>query len=137
MRFAPPIVWQKGMEFVLNLSERGIYGPMTSYSQWDIAVVAAFDLDLRRNFDPSIASRFGERPIIHVPNLHPQAWELVSCFFGLYYIRYNINGFGVSPWFLDLPTYQSLVEVAENPQAHKFQPENRQNRSVFAGRWQI
>ena len=74
------------MEFVLNLSEPGIYGPMTSYSQWDIAVVAAFDLDLRRNFDPRIASRFGERPIIHVPNLHPQAWELVSCFFGLYSI---------------------------------------------------
>lgn len=49
---------------------------MTSYSQWDIAVVAAFDLDLRRNFDPSIASRFGERPIIHVPNLHPQVANL-------------------------------------------------------------
>ncbi len=51
----------------------GIYGPMTSYSQWHVAVVAAFRLDLQKNFDPLVAQRFGERPIIQVSNLHPQA----------------------------------------------------------------
>lgn len=41
-----------------------------------MAVVAAFRLDLQKNFDPLVAQRFGERSIIQVSNLHPQVVNL-------------------------------------------------------------
>eukprot|EP00439_Symbiodinium_sp_Y106_P049873 s5941_g6.t1 len=48
----------------------GAYGPATSQSQSYIAVVASFDLDLRKNFETALQARFGP-PIIPIPNLHP------------------------------------------------------------------
>jgi len=48
----------------------GILCPLTSVSQGYIAVVAAFDLDLQKNFDTDVRTRFGP-PMVEVPNLHP------------------------------------------------------------------
>ena len=49
----------------------GIFGEFTSWKQMHMAVVAAFDLDVRKNFEASIAQRFGA-PILSIPDLHPQ-----------------------------------------------------------------
>eukprot|EP00435_Cladocopium_sp_Y103_P048841 s214_g14.t1 len=49
----------------------GIFGAFTAWYQEHMAVVAAFDLDLRKNFEPQIAQRFG-LPIIQIANLHPE-----------------------------------------------------------------
>jgi len=48
----------------------GVYGPVTTRSQLYLALVASFDLDLRKNFETSIRTRFGD-PVVSIPNVHP------------------------------------------------------------------
>ncbi|CAJ1432725.1 unnamed protein product [Effrenium voratum] len=48
----------------------GVYAPATSRDLHYIPGVAAFDLDLRKNFEPAIQARLGA-PLITIPNPHP------------------------------------------------------------------
>eukprot|EP00439_Symbiodinium_sp_Y106_P034377 s1659_g4.t1 len=43
----------------------GVYAPVTSRSQLYMALTAIFDLDLRKNFEPALVTRFGA-PIIDI-----------------------------------------------------------------------
>jgi len=47
-----------------------MYGPITSVSTTFLATAVMFDLDFKKNFEPTIASRFGP-PIVTVPNRNP------------------------------------------------------------------
>ncbi|CAK9062829.1 Metabotropic glutamate receptor 7 (mGluR7) [Durusdinium trenchii] len=49
----------------------GVYGPVTTRSQLYLALVASFDLDLRKNFEPALRSRLGD-PIIQITDLQPE-----------------------------------------------------------------
>ena len=70
--------------------------------------MVAFDFDLRKNFDASIANRFGDQPIIRVPNLHPQVRNLL-----LQYVKdvFQCRYFVHSQFFLCLVFCSSALGV--------------------------
>ncbi|CAE7285369.1 Grm2 [Symbiodinium natans] len=57
--------WEHAQELAI-----GVYAPVTSNHQGFIAMAVSFDLDLRKNFEPALVTRFGP-PIITIPDLHP------------------------------------------------------------------
>ena len=48
----------------------GIYGPITSVSQEFLAAAVAFDIDLRKNFEPALKAKYGD-PIVKIDVPHP------------------------------------------------------------------
>jgi len=86
----------------------GIYSPFTSITHDDLAVAILFDLDFRKNQDPTLRERFGP-PIIEVPNLHPDL--RVSLQLGTSDSTKTVGVATTLDWFLGVNGFDKVVGV--------------------------